>query len=300
MKVLKLIGLPNLLLLAVAMFVFKYGFLDRQAGFVPALDHLQYAALVFACVFIAAGGFFINNVFGFGKDEHPTISEAKGYNIYAALTLIGVGLGYYIAGHIGKPFFTGLFIIAAALLYIYATSLKATIVISNVIIALVVTLPIVAIGVFNLYPIITDDNYRLVKLLFELLLDYSIFTFTISLILTFINDLANNDADYNAGLSTLPIAMGRARSKKIVIGLTVIPIVMLLYYGQTYIVELLYVLGYGLLFILGPLIYFLIKLWDAKTEKEFKHLETVLTLVLFFTALSIVVITFNINYNAKG
>jgi len=300
MKVLKLTGLPNLLLLAVAMFIFKYGLLDRQGSFLPALDHLHYAALVFACVCIAAGGFFINNVFGFGKDEHPTITEAKGYNIYAALTLVGVGLGYYIASHVGKPLFTGIFIIGAALLYIYATSLKATIVISNIVIAIIMTLPIVAIGVFNLYPIISDDNYRLVKLLFELLLDYAIFIFIISLILTFVNDLANNDADYNNGVTTLPIAIGRARTMKIILGLTLVPVAMLLYYGQTYIIELVYALGFGLLFILGPLVYFIIKLWGAATAKEFRHLETVLKIVLFFTAVSVAIITFNINYNVKG
>ena len=300
MKFLKLIGFPNLLLLAFGMFVFKYGFLDLQENLQPALNNLQYAAMVLGCVLIAAGGFFMNNVFGFGKDEHPEITEAKGYNVYAAFTIVGIGLGYYIADFVGKPFFTGVFIIGAALFYIYATSLKATIIISNIIVAALIALPILTIGVFTLYPILNNDNHIQIATIFEVLLDYTIFTFIIALILTFVNDLANIDADYNNGVTTLPIVLGRARTMKIVIGLTIIPIALLLYYTQSYIIDLTYALGFGLLFILGPLVYFLIKLWSAGNEKEFRHLEVVLKLVLLFTAVSLAVITFNINYNVKG
>lgn len=300
MKVVKLYGLHNVLLLAIGMLVFKYGFLDRQSDVAMALNGWQYIVMVLACGFIAAGGFFINNTAGVGKENNAQISEAKIYNIYIALTLIGVGMGYYIANFTGKPMFAGVFVVGAATLYIYATSLKQIVLVSNIIIALLMALPLVAIGVFNLYPILSDYNRPLLATLFGLMLDYAVFIFVIGLILTFINDLANADADYNNGISTLPITLGRKRAKKIVLAFSILPVAMLLYYGNTYIKELIYAMGYGLLFILGPIIYFLIKLWNAKTQKDFTQLETVLKIVLLFTVLSIAVITFNIEYNAKG
>ena len=300
MKLLKLTGLPNLLLLALSLFVFKYGFLDRQAGFESALNNWQYALFVLACVLIAAGGFFMNTVFGYGKDTNTSISEAKGYNFYIALTLAGVALGYYIANFTGKPMFVGIFIVAAATMYIYATSLKQTVLISNIVVALLMTLPIVAVGLFTIYPMLNPNNQPLLATLFSLMLDYAYFTFALSLLFTFINDLAHADADYNSGIDTLPILLGRARAVKIVLVFTLLPVCMVLYYGNTFLQDLLWAVGYGLLFIIAPFVYFLIKLWSATTEKDFAHLEKVLKLVLFFTALSIAVITLNIQYHVKG
>jgi len=300
MKLLKLTGLTNLLLLALSLFIFKYGFLDRQAGFTPALNHWQYALFVLACVFIAAGGFFMNNVFGCGKEANTEVSESKGYNIYIALTIIGVGLGYYIANFTGKPMYVSVFVVAAATMYIYATSLKQTVLISNIVVALLMTLPIVAVGLFNIYPMLSPYNQPLLATLFGLLLDYTYFTFAISLIYTLVNDLARTDADYNAGIDTLPILLGRARTLKIVLVFSLLPLGLLFFYGNEYFKDLLYAAGYTLLFIVAPLIYFLLRIWNAATEKDFDHLEKVLKLILFFTALSIAVITFNIQYNVKG
>jgi len=295
MKIAKLFNIPALLLLAVSMFVFKYGFLDQEPDIFTALSHWQYALMVFACVLIAAGGFFMNNVFGVGKEPHPQITEAKGYNIYIALNLVAIGIGYYIANYIGKGAFTGIFIVAAGTLYIYATSLKQTLIVSNIIIALIIALPVVTIGIFTLYPVITPDNQPIMGRLFDLLLDYAIFSFIIGLIMTFITDLANTDADYNAGLTTLPIVLGRARTIKIVLAFTLLPVGLIVYYLESYIINLTYALGYAILFILGPLVYMLIKLWSAAASKDFKHLEKVLQLLLLFVALSVAVLTYNIN-----
>jgi 4-hydroxybenzoate polyprenyltransferase len=298
MKIIKLYGLQDVLLLVTGMLAFKYGFLDRQPV-VLALSDWQYLIMVLACALIATGGLFINNTAGVGK-ETTDLSEAKVYNIYIALTLSGVGMGYYIANFIGKPMFSGVYIVGAATLYIYATSLKQTLLISNIIIALLKALPLVAIGIFTLYPVLTLESKPLLATLFGLMLDYALFIFVIGLILTFINDLAKSDTDYNEGISTLPIAIGRARTQKVVLVFTILPIAMLLYYGETYIKELLFALGYGLLFILAPIVYFVIKLWNAATPKDFRHLETVLKIVLLFTVLSVAVVTFNIQYNVKG
>ena len=300
MKFIKLYGLQNVLLLAFGMFAFKYGFLDKQANVALALNHWQYALMVLACMLIAAGGAFINNVAGVGKENTTQYSEATAYNIYIALTLAGVGLGYYIANFTGRPMFSGVFIAGAATLYIYATSLKQTILVSNILISLTLTLPIVAIGIFTLFPVLTNDNRPLLAILFRIMLDYALFIFVTGLLITFVKDLATNDDDYNSGITTLPIALGRARALKIVLAFTIVPIAMLFYYGNTYIIDLTLALGYGSLFIFGPLVYFVIKVWSAKTQKDFLHLENVLRVVLFFTLLSIVVITLNIEWNAKG
>lgn len=296
MKLLKLIGFNYLLLIAAAQLIFRYGFMEQQPGLPIALDHLQYALLVISSVFIAAGGFLINNIIN--KGDKFAISEGTGYNIYGFLTLSAFGIGYYISDYIGRPTFLFLFAATAGTLYFNATNLRKSLLLGNIMIAIISALSILSIGIFNLYPVIVPENQSYLKTIFELLLDYSLFAFIISFILTLIKDLKDTDADYNEGMNTLPIVIGRKRTVNTVFFLSLIPLGMLLYYGTVYLKELIWALGYGLLFIVGPLIYFMIKLLNAGTQKEYSHLITVLKLILFFTAVSIAVITFNINQDA--
>lgn len=300
MKFIKHFNIPALLLLAIAMLTLKFGFLDRNPDMLQALNQWQYFLLVFASVLVAAGGFFMNSVFGYGKDGNPEISEAKGYNIYIALNLIGIGIAYYLANGVDKAMLlTGVFAMVAFIMYIYATSLKQMTIVSNILVALLVAMPIIIVPLFQLYPIlgiVPAETKGLFTTLFKILIDYTIFTFVIGLILSFVNDLSNTDADYNAGLNTLPILLGRDRTVKIILGLTLLPVAGLIIYADLYLLDLIYALGYILLFMLGLLIYFMLKLFGAKTTKEFQHLENILKLVLVFTAFSIMVITFNIAY----
>lgn len=298
MKFLKLIGFGNLLLLAFSQFIFKYGFLDYQPELVLALNDGKYALLVLACISIAAGGFFINATAGIGKTPNANMSEAKIYNIYIAFNLIGLGLGYYIADYIGRPSFMGIFVVAAATMYIYANSLKQTLLIGNVLLAIISALSIVVIGIFTLYPVISSYNQSQMAIIFSLMLDYSLFAFMMVFVITLLNDIKNTDQDYNEGLNTLPIVIGKQRAAKVAFAFGIITAGLILYYINAYLKELLWAMGYILLFVLGPLVYFLINIWSAKTRKDYTILEIVLSALLFCTALSVAVITFNIKYNA--
>lgn len=297
MKFLKLIGFENLILLAFAQFIIKYGFLDYQTNIFLALNSTNYSLLVLASVLIAASGFLINNITANGSERYG-LSESVAFYIYGALTIGGLGLGYYISNLIGRPSFLFVFGVAVATLYFYATSLRNSLLLGNIAISFIMALSIIVISIFGLFPIINDENRRFLAAIFDLLLDYSIFTVIIGFMITLVKDLKETDTDYNEGLNTLPIAIGKARAAKIAFAFGLVAVGMLLYYCNAYLKDLLWVLGYGLLFILGPIIYFLINIWTAKTQKEFAALEIILKLVLFFTAASVAVITFNIKYNA--
>ncbi|WP_159799050.1 prenyltransferase [Flavobacterium sp. MK4S-17] len=295
MKLLKLISYNNLILIAFALIVLRFGFLDLQPGLPLALNTWQYLLMVLATLLVAAGGFFINNVLA--SNEHG-YSEGKIYNIYSLFTLAGVGLGYYLGTIVNKPIIVAVYVIAAAIIYLYATSLKQVLLISNLIIATAIAMVIIVIGIYNLYPVIMPDNKIYLATIFDLMLDYTLFIFIISIILTLVYNLRNTDADYNSGNTTLPIVAGKERTAKIAFFLTLLPLGLLFYYADKYITNLIWALGYGLLCIAGPLIYFMIKIWGAKTSKDFTHLIIILKLVLLFTVLSAMVVTLNINMHA--
>lgn len=298
MKFLKLIGFENLIILAFAQFIFKYGFLDQQLGLTLSLNEGHYSLLVLASVMIAAGGFLINKITANGSAEYG-LSESAAYYIYGALTIGGLILGYYISDSIGRSSFMIAFAIPVGTLYFYATNLRQSLLLGNIALAFIIGLGIMIIGVFAIYPVVggtsTTDQLSVV---FRIIADYAIFGVVTGFLTTLLNDLKNTDTDYNAGLNTLPIAIGRERAAKIAFAIGVIAVGMLLYYINAYLKELLWAMGYILIAVVGPLVYFLINIWSAKTQKEFAVLEIVLKAVLFCASAAIAVITFNIHANA--
>jgi len=308
MKYLKLIRYQNLLMLAFMQLIFRYGFLELQN--IPlALADWQYILLVLATVSIAAGGYVINNIMDVETDTENKpenvivgkfISHTKAYNLYIGLTFFGVAIGFYLSNVIGKPSFASLFIILAATLYFYATNLKQSLLVGNIIVALLLSFSVIIIGIFDLFPLTNEENRPLMGLLFSILLDYAIFAFILNFIREIVKDLQDVEGDSSQGMNTLPIAFGVKKTTKLVFGLSIIPIVLILNYinANLFSAGLLYGTLFGLVFILAPLLYFTIKIWFAIKTKDFHHLSTVLKWILFFGILSIVVISLNIKYNA--
>ncbi len=288
--------------------LFRYGFLKWQDASLSLADW-QYVLLVLSTVLIAAGGYVINDIFdqGTDADNKPNrmiigndISEAAAYNIYVALNITGVGIGFYLSNVILKPGFATIFILIAALLYLYATSLKQTLLIGNLIVATLLSFSVIIIGIYDLYPATYEGNQREMAILFSILLDYAIFAFIINFIREIVKDLEDVNGDYNHGMSTLPIVLGVSRTVKVVFGLSFIPLLMLLYYTNEYFAasNLYLMMIYTLLFVVGPLLYFTIKSWSASTKKDFKHLSSILKFVMLFGIISIAVVAYNIKNHA--
>ena len=308
MKFLKLIRYQNLLMLAFMQLLFRYAFLKQQD--IPlALADWQYGLLVLSTVLIAAAGYVINNIYDVATDSinKPNdvvigkgISETAGYNIYIVLNITGVAIGFYLSNVIMRPGFATLFILIASLLYFYATSLKQIMILGNFIVAFLLAFSVLIIGVFDLFPATTEENRAQMASLFSILTDYALFAFMINFIREIIKDIEDVNGDYNQGMNTLPIAIGNSRAAKIALGFAVIPFILTLLYIDKYFIEnnLLIVTFYAFAFVLTPLLYFIVKTFTAKSQKDFHHLSTVLKFILLFGILSILVITLNIKYNA--
>ncbi len=302
MKYLELIRYQNLLMLAFMQLVFRYLFL-KQSYVDLALTDFNYILLIFATVCIAAGGYVINNIMDQDTDEIAkpqnrvvgvSVTETVAYNWYIGLTIVGVGIGFYLSNVIYKPTFASMFILVATLLYMYATSFKQIPVLGNVVVALMLSTSIIIIGLFDILPAIDADNRFRMKEAFDILMHYAIFAFIINLIREIVKDMEDMDGDYQSGINSLPIAIGVQKTKIVVGVLTVISIGILAYYVNSNLFELDYVVYYAMILIVGPLIYFGVKLLNATTKKEFHHLSLVLKIILFFGILSVAVIVFNL------
>jgi 4-hydroxybenzoate polyprenyltransferase len=289
-------------MLAFMQLVFRYLFLEKSYVDL-ALTNFNYILLVVATVCIAAGGYVINNIMDQDTDEIAkpqnrvvgiSISETAAYNWYIGLTIIGVGIGFYLSNVIYKPTFASMFILVATLLYMYATSFKQIPVLGNFVVALMLSTSIIIIGLFDILPAIDMDNRLRMKEAFDILMHYAIFAFIINLIREIVKDMEDMDGDYQSGINTLPIAIGIQKTKIIVGILTVLSIGILAYYVNSNLFELDYVVYYAMIVIVGPLIYLGVKLINATTKKEFHHLSLVLKIILFFGILSVAVIVYNL------
>ena len=285
--------------------IFRYGFLKLQN--IPlGLSNFNYCLLILSTVLIAAAGYVVNDIFDQDTDSYNKpkdlivgrkITEATAYNIYAGLNIAGVLLGFYISYLIGHYNFSTLFVLIAALLYMYATSLKQIAVVGNLVVALLLGVSVLIIGVYDLFPVMMVGN-RVAGSLFSVLLDYAIFAFMINFIREIVKDLEDIKGDDANGIRTLAVILGVKKTNYLVAVLTLIPIAFLAQYIFKYLVSnnLFVSVFYALAFIIAPLFYFIIKIVTAQEQKEFGQLSLLLKLVLLAGIVSIVVLNLNIQH----
>lgn len=169
-------------MIALVQLLVKYAFLE-SFGVNFGLTTLQILILILATICIAAAGNVINDIYDVETDfvNKPdkiiigkSISEKTAYNLFIILNVIGVGLGYYLSQSVGRSGFFSIFVIISALLYVYASYLKQTFLIGNIIISLLVALSIIVVGIFELLPVITTENRQTLYTFFKIILDYSV------------------------------------------------------------------------------------------------------------------------------
>lgn len=292
-------------MIAMMQLVFHFGFLKKQLS-VLALADWQFLLLVLSTICIAGAGYLINDVFDKNIDKinkpekviiDKYISETSAYNYYIILNVIGVGIGFYLSNYINNPSFSAVFIIIAATLYLYASGLKKTLFVGNIIVAFILGISVLIVGIYDLRSIITPENQSFLGMLFGIMIDFAVFAVLINLIREIIKDFEDIEGDLDNGVKSIPIVFGEKIGKIILFVLLATAVILLFWYTWTYMYELtkplylsvIYIFG----FILSPLIYVLARLWGAKQKKEYSHLSLILKLVILFGIISILVIEYN-------
>ena len=292
---LKMIRYQNLLMIIMTQVLVKY-FLFEPFAIATTLDSVDFSLLVLSMICLAAAGNIINDLEDVDADviNKPqeiligkAISETSAYYWFLALNILGVGIGFYLSNLVGKPSFVALFIIPSAFLYFYATQIKGTILVGNLVVSVMVAMIIVMVGIFDLIPAITQQNMATQKLFFSILIDYAIFAFLINFLRETVKDQEDITGDYNAGYQTLPVVLGRSRTNKVIFVLGLLPVLGVLFYIYSYLYENKVAVIYILFFVMAPLLYFLVKIIGAKTKKNYRHLSLILKVILASGLLSI-------------
>lgn len=295
-NILNLIRWKNILMIVLAQCLIKFTFFE-PFGVNMSLTNIEFLMLVLATICIASAGNIINDIYDVETDfiNRPdkliigkSISEKTAYNLFISLNVLGVGIGYYVSHAIGKSELFSIFVIISALLYVYASFLKQSFLIGNIIVSALVAFSIIIVGIFELIPNLTSSNQDIQFTFFKILIDYALLAFIINLLREIAKDIEDFDGDLKTGMHTLPIVIGKDYAIKVLFILSIIPLVLIIVYINKTLYKHLFAVGYFLVFIIGPLMYNSIKILSAKTKKDFNHISNVFKLIMFFGMLSIV------------
>lgn len=295
MNFLNLIRWKNLLMIVLIQLLIKYALLE-PFGVQTSLDTLGITLLIIATVCIASAGNIINDIYDVETDfinkpekliVSKSISEKTAYNLFIIFNVVGVGVGFYLSNLVDRSAFFSLFVIVSVLLYVYASYLKQTLLIGNIIVSALVALTLIIVGVFELLPSITSLNQQTQLTFFKIIFDYALFAFAINLLREIAKDIEDINGDHKTGMNTLPIAIGTERASKVLFTLSIILMLTIVYYVINSLYKNQIAVLYFLVLIIGPLLYACIKIFSAKTKKDFNHISNVFKLVMLFGMLSL-------------
>lgn len=295
MHLLNLIRWKNLVIIILAQVLIKYA-LFEPFDVLTTLSTIGFALLVLTTLCIAAAGNIINDIYDVEADtiNKPKkvivgkhISEKLAHNLFFALNIIGILLGFYISHSVGKPAFFAIFVLISLSLYVYASYLKGTVLFGNILISVLVALSILIVGIFDLLPSMIPQNKDTQTTFFDIVMDYAFFAFLVNLVREIVKDIQDVDGDHKAGLNTLPIVLGRERSNKIAFIVSMLPIAAVIYFLVTYLYTQQIAIAYFLLCIIAPMIYATIKLFSAEHKSHYQHIGRIYKLVMVLGLLSL-------------
>lgn len=295
MPYLRLIRYGNLLFIALCLLLIRFG-LFQQLSAISALTDFQYILLIIGVVCIAAAGYIINNIMDYETDTvntpkkvivHTKISEKSCYSLFFCFTIIGVGIGFYLANSIDKPALSSIFILTSALLYLYAIYLKHIAIVGNLIVSFLVGLVVLLPVIFDLYPIIIPDNIEIQYLLFKILGYYAFYAFLFNFIREIIKDQEDINGDYKAKSHTLPLLIGQRRTNVFVFIFCLFLLLANIFFIIDYLYAYTKAVVYALVFVIAPLLGIVSGILKAKSKTDYKKFSLILKFMLFFGLLSL-------------
>ena len=252
----------NLLFLIVLLMLLRYCIITpfEAAGLESSLSHFQYALLVLSIVLVAAAGYAINDYFDLAADtvNRPDklvvgyeIQAKTVLNIYWALTLLGIALGFGLGVKMGNYRLGFIHVFSASILWFYSNSLKRKPLIGNIFVAILAALSVISValyepqlaevlryklknglrvafeaitGVKTVETIEIFDNGELISLILSIIAAYALFAFLLTLVRELAKDMEDYEGDQQAGYHTAPIAWGFGIAKLLAAALVLITI----------------------------------------------------------------------------
>lgn len=303
-KYLKLVRLPNLLMVPFTMYLMRYGIIEPiiKYGYQESLGidvglklpHFYFLMLVLINVFLGAAGYVINDYFDRKIDEvnrpdevvvDKKISRRTAIILHVIFDAIAIFLAGWFSWYLGKPTILVLYMMIAGIFWLYSTTYKYQLVLGNVIVALgTATIPL-QVGYFDLIMLnrayaseMIMKNINFMPIIYWMAA-FGLFAFLTNMVREVIKDMEDLEGDESYGCNTIPIAFGMRISKMVVVSFILIIIGLLTIFHLRFLTDAIS-RWYLLILVAIPLLISAYLTIRAKTIKHYKQISLIIKLVM--------------------
>lgn len=289
---LKLIRIQNLFFIAFVQYLMQQVVLVpilQIYGFDTSMEMGMLGLLITATVFIAAGGYVLNDYFDVKIDainmmNHQIvgnkISRSKAMFLHQLLTGIGVLCGLLLAYSARSFTLAFIFIVIPGLLWFYSASYKRQFLIGNLVVAFIVAISVLTVGITQLAYLQKEYGNLIFEtpipsLFYGWIGGFAVFSFLSTWIREIIKDMEDEKGDREMECRTMPIKWGINRTKNFLYGLIIITILCLFLANELFIqFEKLLTLKYIIFCLAVPFGVLSYLIFKAKVPTEFHQAST--------------------------
>lgn len=245
---------------------------------ITVLTDVHLFLIIFSSSLAIASGYIINNFYDDEKDliNRPfkslidrKVSKTTKFRVYFLLNFLSVAIAWLVSWR--AAIFYAVYIF---LLWFYSHKLKKYPIVGNIAASLLVLLPF-----FGILMHFENFSWGIFA--------HGFYLYLVILIREFVKDLENLKGDFANNYQTIPVRFGSSTSKYLITVLVVLTLVpayaLITYYEVGYMQYYFYVSS-------GLLLAFLLFLYQAHTQTDFKKLHILLKLIILLGVLSIVLI----------
>ena len=261
------------------------------------LSKLHYFSFVIAIGFILYGGVLLYKIVL--QEEFPDKAiqrnVEKAYYKYLGVNAVGIGIAFFVASDIDRTYYFGFFLGLAAILYLYITQWRKILVFDNIVYSLIISFSFFILVLMDLMPSLqmnAEQNPEKQQLL-NISLQICVLLWFLYFIKTILIDLKFMELDIKHKRKSLATIHGREIGAKRTTVLSLIPLVLIILFCVIHL-NLTILIGYIGVAVVLPYLFYLSKLWNAKTTEDFDRINNILNIIIWLTIFSIVVLYFNL------
>ena len=301
MKVLKKDQLQIMLQVIITVLLFRFVLFENLIANL-GLSKFFYGLFLLAIGVIMYGGVLLYRIVL--QEEFPSKifikNSENAYYKYLAVNVLGIGISFFVANSINKTYYFGFFLALAAIIYLYITQWRKILVFDNIIYSLIISSPFFTLVSIDLMPSLQTNEIQMPEIqmpekqqLLTISLQICGLLWFLYFVKTILLDLKFMELDIKHQRKSLATLHGRLIGAKRTTYLSLLPLILIIAFCIVHL-NLTYLIGYISLAVILPYLFYMMKLWSAKTTKDFDFVNNILNIIIWLTIFSIVVLFFNL------
>lgn len=297
MKIFKNKQWQSILQIFVAVMLLRFLLFRHQAEGLILTD-LYFLGYFLSTIIVAFAGLYLYKIVKQEENPHRQIVKNidRAYYLYLGLNTVAVAMSFMVSSAIDKTMFFGYTLALAAILYLYVTQWRKVLLVDNIVFAFVITFPIF-LEIFTDLPTSQDSAkfFFANETILWFSLSLAVFLWLLFFIQTILQDLQFMQYDIRRKKKTLATLHGREKGSKRTTVLALAPLIMLVVFILYNLEQHDYLSYYAMAAIGLPMLYFLYTLWNAKSTKNFNFSSNILSVIIWLSIFSIVILSLDIN-----